>query len=118
MKKATAAALMLVLFFAVSAIGADAKPVTVKGWLSDSDCAAHGDKKCSNREHIAHGAKLVLVTDGDNKIWTITNPDKLASHQGHYVRVTGTTNPSASTITVDKFSPLKEPATKNDDKKQ
>ena len=29
------------------------KAKVLKGWVSDSECAAHGEKKCSNREHVA-----------------------------------------------------------------
>ncbi len=64
-----------------------AKEQVFKGWVSDSECAAHGNKKCDSKEHIAQGAKLVLVSDADNKIWTIANPDSLAAHQGHHVEV-------------------------------
>src|SRR5262245_32833770 len=42
----------------------------IKGWVTDSECAAHGDKKCGNKDHVAQGAKLVIVSDKDNKIWT------------------------------------------------
>ncbi len=63
------------------------KPQVFKGWVSDSECAAEGNKKCSNKEHVAKGAKLVLVSDADSKIWTIANPDSLAAHQGHHVEV-------------------------------
>lgn len=63
------------------------KPQVFKGWISDSECAAEGNKKCDNKEHVAKGAKLVLVSDADNKIWTIANPDLLAAHQGHHVEV-------------------------------
>src|SRR5262245_57039592 len=65
---------------------------TLKGWVSDSECAAHGEKKCSNKEHVAQGAKLVLVTDGDNKVWTVANPKALAEHQGRHVQVKATTD--------------------------
>ena len=68
------------------------KPKVLKGWVSDSECAAHGEKKCSNKEHVTQGAKLVLVTDGDNKVWTIENPQTLADHQGHHVQVKATTD--------------------------
>lgn len=63
------------------------KPQIFKGWVSDSECAAEGNKKCDNKEHVAKGAKLVLVSDADNKIWSIANPESLAAHQGHHVQV-------------------------------
>ena len=84
------------------------KTKVLKGWVSDSECAAHGDKRCANKEHVAQGAKLVLVTDGDNKIWTVANPETLAEHQGHYVQVKATTNAEKSAINVQEVKMLKQ----------
>ncbi len=84
------------------------KAKVLKGWVSDSECAAHGEKKCSNKEHVAQGAKLVLVTDGDNKIWTIANPETLAEHQGHHVQVKATTDGNKATINVQEVKMLKQ----------
>src|SRR5215468_10595633 len=78
----------------------------LKGWVSDSECAAHGEKKCSNKEHVTQGAKLVLVTDGDNKIWTVANPESLAEHQGHHVQVKATTDGDKRTINVQEVKML------------
>ena len=68
------------------------KTQTVNGWISDSQCGAKGahegaagcTKKC-----IESGAKMVVVTDGDQKILTVENPDALKGHEGHHVAVTG-----------------------------
>jgi len=110
MKRLIATLFATVLMFGLVAnAGEMAKAKTLKGWVSDSACAAKGDKKCSNKDHIAQGAKLVLVTDGDNKIWTVENPDKLADHQGHYVQVKGVANAEAATIKVETASALPEP---------
>jgi len=84
------------------------KAKVLKGWVSDSECAAHGDKKCANKEHVAQGAKLVLVTDGDNKIWTIANPEALAEHQGHHVQVKAATVGDKGTINVQEVKMLKQ----------
>src|SRR5260370_26679720 len=92
----------------VADAGQSAKITTLKGWVSDSECAAEGDKKCSNKQHVANGAKLVIVTDGDNKIWTVSNPATVADHQGHYIQVKATTDPQKSTITVQEVKMLKE----------
>ena len=98
------------LFFAMSAMAAGTeKAVTVKGWVSDTMCAAQGNKKCDNKDHLKQGAKLALVTDGDNKIWTVENPDKLLDHMGHYVQVKGMANAEAATIKVETASALPEP---------
>jgi len=110
MRKLAIRTLAVVLLFSIAAIAADSgKTVTVKGWVSDTMCAAKGDKKCANRDHLKQGAKLALVTDGDNKIWTVENPDKLADHQGHYVQVKGVENAEAATIRVETASALPEP---------
>ena len=97
------------LLASVFAVAADtSKALNLKGWVSDSMCAAHGDKKCANPDHLKQGAKLVLVTDGDNEVWTIQNPEKLAAHQGHYVQVEGTATGKA-VLTVKKVTKLPEP---------
>ena len=110
MKKLAIRTLAVVLLFTIAAMAADTgKAVTVKGWVSDTMCAAKGDKKCANKDHLKMGAKLALVTDGDNKIWTVENPDKLADHQGHYVQVKGVANADAATIKVETAKALPEP---------
>jgi len=110
MRKLAIATLAAALLFSITALaGEKGKSVTVKGWVSDTECAAHGDKKCANKEHLKMGSKLALVTDGDNKIWTVENPDKLAEHQGHYVQVKGDANAEAATIHVASVSMLPEP---------
>lgn len=84
-----------------------AQAKTLKGWVTDSECAAHGEKKCGNKEHVAQGAKLVLVTDGDNKIWTVTNPETVAEHQGHHVQLKATTDAGKNTVNVQEVKMLK-----------
>ncbi len=65
---------------------------TVNGWVSDSKCGAKGanagaaacTKKC-----IEGGASPVVVTDKDQKVLMVDNPDALKDHYGHHVAVTG-----------------------------
>jgi len=72
---------------------AAAKDMTWDGWISDSKCGAKGAnaahaacaKKC-----IDMGEKPVLVTDKDQKVVGIDNPDAVKGHEGHHVQVTGT----------------------------
>ena len=40
---------------------------------------------------------MVVVTDGDQKILTVENPDKLKGHEGHHVAVTGKSKETPST---------------------
>jgi hypothetical protein len=65
---------------------------TVNGWVSDSNCGTKGanagaaacTKKC-----IEGGASAVVVTDKDQKVLMVDNPDTLKDHYGHHVAVTG-----------------------------
>jgi hypothetical protein len=36
-----------------------------------------------------------------DKLYTITNAEKAAGHEGHTVKVTGKTDESAKTVTID-----------------
>jgi len=71
------------------------KSQTVKGWVSDSKCGAKGanakaeecTKKC-----LSEGASMVVVTDKDQKVLTVDNPDALKDHVGHHVSVKGHVN--------------------------
>lgn len=65
---------------------------TLTGWVSDSKCGVKGAdashaacaKKC-----ISMGEKPVLVTDKDQKVVSIDNPDALKDHAGEHVQVNG-----------------------------
>lgn len=86
-------ALTLVVMVGSFAFAGDSE--TVNGWVSDSKCGAKGahdgaaecTKKC-----IAEGASMVVVTDKDQKILTVENPDALKGHEGHHIAVTGHVN--------------------------
>ncbi|MGA8489052.1 MAG: hypothetical protein WB711_01435 [Terriglobales bacterium] len=81
-----------ILFFMVAMASAAGKSTTVKGYVSDSMCGAKG----ANASHAAcmtkclgKGAKAVIVTDGDQKIVNVDNPEVLKGHEAHHVAVTG-----------------------------
>ena len=80
--------------FVVSFVFAQSS-TTVNGYVSDSMCGAKGASAshtaCMNK-CIAKGAKYVIVTDGDNKVLNVDNPDVLKGHEGHHVAVTGEIN--------------------------
>ena len=94
MKRVLLACLVPCVFFLITGIGWS-QDSTVNGYVSDSMCAAkgaaesHADcmKKC-----LSKGAKAVIVTDGDQKVLTVDNPDILQGHEGHHVAVTGQVN--------------------------
>jgi hypothetical protein len=83
---------LAVLFFMIVSVSAAADKTTVNGWVSDSKCGVKGanagaaacTKKC-----IDGGAKAVVVTDSDQKILSVDNPEALKGHEGHHVAVTG-----------------------------
>lgn len=93
------------LFFMMALAMADTS--TVKGYVSDSQCGAKGASEkhaqCMTK-CLAKGAKAVIVTDGDQKVLTVDNPDALKGHEGHHVAVTGTV--TGDSIHVDKLSML------------
>lgn len=105
---------LCVVFLCVSVMWA--ADDSVSGWVSDTKCGAkgasekHADcaKKC-----IGAGAKMALVTDADQKVLTVENPDALAGHEGHHVSVKGTV--SGDSIKVDQGS-VKMLASKSDGK--
>ena len=86
-----------------------AKDMSWDGWISDSKCGAKGAnaahaacaKKC-----IEVGEKPVLVTDKDQKVVPIDNPDAVKGHEGHHVQVTGKMD--NGTLHVDKVTMLSQ----------
>ena len=107
MKKLLLLCLALCVMFLYVGVTFAADTSTVNGWVSDSKCGAKGanagaaecTKKC-----IAGGAKVVVVTDSDQKVLTVDNPDALTGHEGHHVAVTGTVN--GDSIHVDSVKML------------
>jgi hypothetical protein len=97
MRKILVLCLAISFVFALTALALDdaAKSATINGYVSDAKCAAKGGsaahaacaQKCA-----AAGEKLVIVTDGDQKVLAVDNQDALKGHEGHHVSVTGTQN--------------------------
>jgi putative cell wall-binding protein len=86
-------AFALVLLVASAAFAADAQ--TVNGWISESKCGVKGanaSAEACTKKCIEAGAKPVVVTDKDQKVLEVENPDALKDHYGHHVAVTGHVN--------------------------
>lgn len=86
-----------VLFFMVvtASAGAGDKGTTVNGYVTDSMCGTKGastSHAACMTKCLGKGAKAVIVTDGDQKIVNVDNPDVLKGHEGHHVAVTGAMN--------------------------
>jgi len=59
---------------------------------TDSKCGvkgAHAGAEECTKKCLAAGASIVVVTDGDQKVLKVDNPDALKGHEGHHVAVTG-----------------------------
>jgi len=92
MKKIVVISVALALAFFMVVLASAADTTTVNGYVSDSMCGAKGNsashadcmKKC-----LSKGAKAVIVTDSDQKVLTVENPDAVKGHEGHHVAATG-----------------------------
>jgi len=94
MRKVLLLCLAMCLVFAMTALAFDemGKATTVNGWVSDSKCGAKGANakaEACTKKCLAAGAKVVVVTDSDQKVLAVENPDALKGHEGHHVAVTG-----------------------------
>ena len=80
------------LLVSIASVSFASDAQTVNGWISESKCgvkgANAGAEECT-KKCIAAGASPVVVTDKDQKILTVENPDALKEHYGHHVAVTG-----------------------------
>ena len=100
-------ALCVVFMVVAIAAAADKGGDTVNGWVTDAKCgvkgAAAGKEDCA-KKCIEKGAKMVVVTDTDQKVLTVDNPDALKDHIGHHVAITG--HASGDSIHVESVKML------------
>jgi protein-disulfide isomerase-like protein with CxxC motif len=95
MKKFTAVA-TLALGLAAAAMAAE-----FKGFVEDTNCASKAamkDNAACAKKCIGGGSPAVLVSE-DGKVYKIANQDKIASHAGEKVTVTGKLD--GETLTID-----------------
>ena len=81
-----------VRFLTVASVSFASPAETVNGWVSDSKCGVKGANagaEACTKKCIEAGASAVVVTDTDQKVLTVDNPDALKEHYGHHVAVTG-----------------------------
>jgi len=95
MRKFLCVVFALTLVLIVGSVSFAADTETVNGWVSDSKCgvkgAHEGAAECT-KKCIEGGASMVVVTDKDQKILTVENPDALKGHEGHHIAVVGHVN--------------------------
>ncbi len=92
MRKILSLLLAAAFIVAMSSLSFAGGVETVNGWVSDSKCGVKGanaDAEACTKKCIAAGAKPVVVTDNDQKVLNVENPDALKDHYGHHVAVTG-----------------------------
>jgi hypothetical protein len=94
MKKVLVICLAVIFVLALSALAFDdmGKSSTVNGWVSDDKCGAKGanaSAEACTKKCLEKGAKMVIVTDKDQKVLMVDNPDALKGHEGHHIAATG-----------------------------
>ena len=78
------------------------------GLITETHCgAAHRGATAKDvaciKKCVAEGmGKLALLVD--NNVFTITNPEKATGHEGENVKVTGTADEVAKTVTIDSLT--------------
>jgi hypothetical protein len=86
------------VLFAITAWAAP-KDQSWSGWISDSKCGAKGanaSHEACAKKCIAAGEKPVLVSDKDQKVLAIDNPDAVKSEIGQHVKVSGSLTDSGA----------------------
>lgn len=94
MKKILVLCLAFCFVFALTAMAFDdmGKSSTVNGWVSEDKCGAKNASaagEACTKKCLAAGAKMVIVTDKDQKVLMVENPNALKGHEGHHIAVTG-----------------------------
>jgi len=100
-------AVLSVLFLMIAIASAADQSATVNGYVTDSMCGAKGasgDHAACMKKCLDKGAKAVIVTDGDQKIVAIDNPEAVKGHEGHHVAATGTM--TGSSLHIDSVKML------------
>lgn len=111
MKKLILILLVLALALAVAYATDAGKSGTVNGWVTDAKCGvkgAHAGGEACAKKCIDAGEKMVLVTDGDHTVLTVSNPDALKDHIGHHIAVTGHVDAAAKTVHVESAKMLEQ----------
>ena len=111
---------LLLLFLAIVLLPAIAPPTasaggtTIKGWISDKNCArgrASGgvftgtNPECA-KKCIASGAKMVLIVPDQRILLTIANPAPARANIGDFVEITGSVEAKTRILHIDSLKLL------------
>ena len=88
-----------------ASLPAGASANTLKGYLSDEQCARGrasggiftGTSPYCAKQCVAKGAKIVLILPDEKEVLNIDNQDAAKDHVGDFVEVTGETEAAAKT---------------------
>ena len=93
MKKALLACTLVSISILMVRLVSAANEQTATGYISCSKCAASKGASDSHRDCmeqcLAKGAAVVLITDGDQHMVRIENPDAVSGQHGHRVALSG-----------------------------
>jgi len=87
---------------------------SIRGWLSDEQCArgraesgvyTATNPRCA-KECVAKGKKVVLIDPERKQIFTVTNQSLAKKNVGDYVEIVGQTDFSAKTIRIASLKML------------
>jgi hypothetical protein len=120
MKKILLAGLLVsVAMFAIVSVADQGKETSVKGWVTDTMCGAKGmsnEHAACVKKCVSGGAKLALVTDKGDKVYTVENAEALAGHEGHHIEVKGQISGDSLNVNKDSVKMLdQKAAVKSDD---
>ena len=95
-----------------SLISAEEKkePVTVKGWVTDTDCGAKGAMEghadCAKKCVKEKGAKWALYDPETKTVWVIADQAKASEMAGKKVAAKGMADMKSKQIWVDNYTPF------------
>jgi hypothetical protein len=105
--------LALLACSSLTALAADTgtKPARMRGYISDSKCAAKHNSAAPDasciKKCIAAGEKPVFV-DAKKDVWSIDNPDAVTDDYGKAVTVMATADASNKTVHIAKVTSAKD----------
>jgi hypothetical protein len=92
------------------------KTETVKGWISEEQCAKSqartGVSKGTNpdcaRDCVARGKKIAFIDPAGKRVLVIANQDTAKDNLGDYVEITGEVGTAGATLRIDSIQLLKK----------
>jgi hypothetical protein len=108
MRKLLLLLLAMAVILSLASISFAADTQTVNGVVSNSKCGAKdasADGAACTKKCVKAGVSVVVITDTDQKVLMVDNPDVLKDHYGHHVAVTGTVD--GDKIHVDSVKMVK-----------